>query len=162
MSKESEPDEKWYAVVTRFRNEKATSRNLANNGLYAYVPLRKQIKQYRSKKKISLIPLLNCYVFVKLDLRDQVRVLETPGVLGFVKFSDQIAVIPDREMEVLEMIERGDYPSEVVTDAIREGDMVEVTMGVLRGLRGRLIKINNLKTFVVSIESIGHSISIYN
>ncbi len=151
---------KWHAVITRYRNEKAVANYLSARGLQSYVPLQKIVKQYASRKKTNFIPLINCHVFVRIESKDQGEVLNTPGVLSFIKFSDKIAIIPDREMEILELVCSGQYPFKVESEQVAEGDFVEVISGKLSGIKGRLTKANNANRFVVHFENIDHSISI--
>ena len=41
------------------------------------------------------------YVFVHLDLKDRLRVLQVPSVVRFVSFNGHPAPLPDAEIEVL-------------------------------------------------------------
>jgi len=95
-----------------------------------------------------------------MHLRDHVKVLETPGVIKFVRFCNDIVKVPEEDILTMQRVIRGDYPMEVLDHEISTGDEVEVTAGSLIGVRGSILQINNRKRFVISITNIGRSITI--
>ena len=58
--KDKELEAKWYAVYTRPRFEKQVHRGLHDQGIDAYLPLVKTMKQWSDRKKMVEIPLTNC------------------------------------------------------------------------------------------------------
>ncbi len=150
----------WYVAITKYRHEKSVSRQLKQRGIESFIPLHQVVRKYASGKKRYDIPLINCYVFVHMDIRNHVRVLELPGAIGFVKFCNEIVKVPDSDIELMRRIVGGDYPLQVLDHEVKEGDAVEVTAGRLVGVRGRILRINNKHKFVVSIDNIGRSITI--
>lgn len=150
----------WYAIVTKYRHEKSVAKLLGRIGIETFIPLQKVVRKYNSGKKTFEIPLISCYVFTQMNIREHVKVLEMPGVLGFVKFCNEIVEVPEEALELMKRVNRGEYPVEVLDHNINAGDEVEVVSGSLRGVKGRLVKINNKKRFVISIDNIGRSFSI--
>ena len=155
-----EPEQKWFAVVTRYRNEKAVASRLTEKGIRAYLPLKKIVREYASRKKVHQVPLFNCYVFVKIKLNKYPEVLETPSVLHFIKFGGEFAEIPEREIDLLRLVSEKNYHIDVLKQHFKEGDAVQVVAGPLKGIQGKLIKINNRKRFVVEFEKINRSVAI--
>ncbi|MBK8501574.1 MAG: UpxY family transcription antiterminator [Saprospiraceae bacterium] len=152
---------RWYAIVTKYRNEKMIAKKLNAINHEAYVPLMKTVRQYTSRKKIHHLPLINCYVFVKIDLKDMVKVLEITNVFHFVKFGNEIAEISENEITILRRITEVDYPLEVIDHSVLSaGDQVEIIEGPLAGIRGTLIKNQNKKKFVVEFDKLEHKIAI--
>ena len=78
-------ESKWFAVYTKYKCEKYVVDHLARKGIAAYVPLITKIKQYSSRVKRFDIPLINCYVFVKITKDQYIKVLETQYVMSFIK-----------------------------------------------------------------------------
>jgi transcription antitermination factor NusG len=152
---------RWYAIVTKYRNEKMIAKKLNAINCEAYVPVMKTVRQYASRKKIHHLPLINCYVFVKIDLKDMIKVLEITNVFHFVKFGDEIAEISENEIALLRRITGVDYPLEVINHStFTQGDQVVVTEGPLAGIRGTLIKSQNKKRFVVEFDKLDRRIAI--
>ena len=151
---ESEP--RWFAIYTNFKREKLVAGLLANKGIEAYVPLQHLTRRYTRKIRQVALPLINCYVFVKIIKPQYVPVLQTQDVLRFIKFSQDLLAIPDTEMDILRRI-AGDanVGVTVVEGVFSKGDMVEVASGNLAGVKGRLIEERGEKAFVVELQHIG-------
>jgi transcription antitermination factor NusG len=149
---------RWFAVYTRYKREKLVKKMLEDKGIEAYLPLQKKTRQYIRKIKTVELPLINCYVFVKIVKDQYIGVLETENVLRFVRFSQNIVAIPDREMEVMRRVVGEGIPIEVEVSAFVPGDAVEIIGGNLTGLRGKLVEKHNKKRFVVDLDVIGHSL----
>lgn len=150
----------WYAIITRYRNEKSVARQLERKKIKAYVPTYKVVRKYASGRKTFDLPLINCYVFVQMDIKDHVKVLETPGVINFVKFCEEIVKVPEQDIETLRRIVSGGVPLEVLDQKVQIGDQVEIIAGTLMGLQGYISKINNKRRFIVNLSSLGRSISL--
>lgn len=153
---ESEP--KWFAVYTRFKSEKVVHRLLATKNIEAYLPLQKVTRRYTRKIKHHDIPLISCYVFVRITREEYVPVLETENVLRFIKFARNLYAIPDHEIDIIRRV-TGEG-EEVVAEpgTFQEGDMVEIIGGKLTGIKGRLVEKHGKKQVVVELESIGFSL----
>ncbi len=150
----------WYAIITRYRNEKSVARQLERNQIKAYVPTYKVVRKYASGRKTFELPLINCYVFVHMDIKDHVKVLDTPGVINFVRFCKKIVNVPDKDIETMRRIVNGGVPLEVLDHKIQIGDQVEIIAGTLMGLQGHISKVNNKRRFVVNLSSLGRSVSL--
>jgi transcription antitermination factor NusG len=148
----------WYAVTTKYKCEKLVTTALHRKGVDAYVPLLRRTRRYTRKIKNYEVPLINCYVFVRIALKDRVRVLEEPHVHQFIGFDGKIAPIPEHEMQMMRRIV-GEL-SEVVVEPREwlEGDRVEVIAGNLTGIKGTLVEQSGKHEFVVELESLGYQL----
>ena len=54
----------WYAIYTRSRGEKVTAKLLSDQGIEAYLPLQRKLRQWSDRKKWVEVPYINSYVFV--------------------------------------------------------------------------------------------------
>lgn len=133
--------------------------HLAKKGIAAYVPLISSVKQYASRVKISEIPLINCYAFVKITKNEYVRVLETQYVMSFIKQRQNLISIPEEEINLLKRIvgEIENVSAENIEMDL--GDEVEIISGNLTGIRGRLVESEGKNKFVVQLASIGYQLS---
>lgn len=151
----------WYAIYTRFKCEKQVVRDLQAKGIHAYVPLMERVRRYTRKIKKYQIPLINCYVFVKIKDDERVRVLETENVLRFIKPGKKLVSIPEEEIDILRRIV-GDTALEVETTEYQfaVGDEVEIIGGSLTGLQARMIDAINKNTIVIGLENLGYQFHI--
>ena len=58
---------RWFAIYTRFKREKVVLEELKRKGIEAYLPLQKKVRIYGKRKRISELPLFNCYLFVTVS-----------------------------------------------------------------------------------------------
>lgn len=155
-----EEDSKWYAIYTMYKSEKQVAMHLMRKGIEAYLPLISRTRRYQRKIKSYQIPLINCYLFVKIKKNEQAKVLETEHVLKFIKQGKELNAIPQHEIDVLKRIEGVDFDIEVTAAVYEIGDEVEIMKGSLAGLKGKLVSRMGKKQFVVEIESIGVSLQL--
>lgn len=80
-------------------------------------------------------------LFVHKNKRDYFNVLNVPGVVRFISFSNGPATIPDYQIEILKRLLSKESDLEITTENFEPGDPVEVTAGNLLGLTGELISI---------------------
>jgi len=155
----SDTEERWFAIYTKYKCEKFVTDLLARKGIAAYVPLITKTKRYASRVKRFEVPLINCYVFVKITKRDYVRVLETQYVMSFIKQRKNLISIPENEIDLLKRIVGEIEDVNVGSIAMHVGDEVEIISGNLTGLKGRLEEVEGKNRFVVQLESIGFQLS---
>ena len=156
----SDSEPKWFAVYTRFKSEKFIVEKLIKKGINAYVPLLKFTRKYASKTKQVELPLISCYVFVKITKSDYIKVLQTEHVIQFLKLNGELISIPEKEMEILKWVVGESLVEKATEGNIKSGTEVEVIGGNLTGLRGKVVKKQNKKFFLVSLESIGYSLEV--
>lgn len=149
---------RWFAVYTRSKSEKVVQRQLVNKGIENYLPLQKVTRRYTRKIKHHEIPLISCYIFVKIIKDEYVPVLETENVVNYVKTKKQLISIPEAEIEMLRRVvgEGEDVVAEL--GKFTEGDPVELIGGKLTGLKGKLVEKQGKKQMVIELETIGFSL----
>ncbi|MDF1868647.1 MAG: UpxY family transcription antiterminator [Saprospiraceae bacterium] len=150
---------RWFAIYTNYKREKLVQSMLDQKGIHAYVPLQKVTRRYTRKIKTLELPLINCYVFVKITNKEYVPVLETEHVLKFIRFSKNLISIPEAEIEIIKRVVGEGIEVEIEQgNRYKEGDEVEIVAGNLLGLKGRLISINGKKQMLVELENMGYSL----
>ncbi len=156
-----ESEFRWFAVHTRSKSEKFVQRMLTRKGIHAYLPLQKLMRRYARSTRLVEKPLINSYVFVKIIKTEYLPVLETENVAGFVKFSKNMIAIPEEEMDMLRRItmEEG-LDVEAVPSHFMEGDKVEIAMGNLAGMQGRIVKLEGKRKMQVELGHLGYSLLI--
>lgn len=134
---------RWFAISTRFKREKVVVKALTKQGIHAYLPLQKLLRQYGRKKRWVELPLFTSYVFVKIVKKEYVPVLATLNVVQFIRFAGNLISIPEKEIQMVQRIVGEGIPLEVEQGHFVEGDTVEISTGNLAGLRGTLIQESN-------------------
>ena len=76
-----------------------------------------------------------------------------------MSFNDKITPIPDSEMESIRTLVESNFQYDPCP-LIREGMMVEVTHGPLRGVLGRLVRKGSHARLVLSVDLIGQAVSV--
>jgi len=152
----------WNALYVNSRTEKKVVELLLSKNIEAYVPLVKTLRQWSDRKKMVEFPLLNGYVFVKITPIQQEKVLQTKGVVNFVRSEGKIAIIRDIEIERLKQLVTLGYQLEVshIKQNYKEGDKVKIISGPLKEVEG-YVSVNKDGRFIeVLLESIGQSLKV--
>ena len=146
----------WYAITTRFKCEKHVAAQLQRKGIEVYVPLLTRTKRYTRKIKTYQVPLISCYVFVRIGKREMVRVLETPHVVDFVRFDGKVAGVREHEIALLKRIVGEVRQLSAEPRSWLKGDRVEIVSGGLTGIQGVLIERQGRHEVVVELDSLGY------
>lgn len=157
--KQPEKEEpKWFAIYTRYKREKLIYKRLREKGIHTYLPLQQFQRHYTRKTRMVELPLISCYLFTKITRKEYVPVLETPDVIQFVKFANELIPIPDEEIQLMKRIVGEQVELEVQPIGLQEGDEVEIIGGNLTGIRGILIRRESKKNFLVELTRTGYAL----
>jgi len=149
---------KWYAIYTHPRAEKQVFQRLLEQGIEAYLPLQKTLRQWSDRKKMVEVPLFTSYVFVRINRRSYDDVLRTNGVVKYVMFEGKAATIPNEQIDNLKIIVNSNENIETDWKRLEKGERVRVTAGSLRGLTGELITDGKRKKVLVRIDRIDQNL----
>ena len=150
---------KWLAVYTKPQHEKAVEKEFQKKGFEAYLPILKERRKWSDRKKWVEFPLFRSYIFVRIEIKNALFVLQTLGVVKVVKFGGEVAVVQNKNIEAIKLIIEGGYNPEPLNYFIK-GDPVEVKDGPLKGLVGEVIRLDKNDRLVLRVDAIQHSISI--
>ena len=153
---------RWFAVYTQYKKEKYVVKELQQKGVNAYVPLQKLVRQYASRKKRVELPLITCYIFVKITTKEYIKVLKQDYVVKFVKFSNNLLCIPEREIETIKRVvgEGFEVTAQSRSKQWNVGDEVEVVMGGMTGMRGQLKQVKGKNILTIELETLQHTLEI--
>lgn len=152
-------DPSWYAAYTSANHEKRVAEQLGIRSVEHFVPLYESVRRWKDRKVRLQLPLFPGYVFVRLALRDRMRVLQVPGVARLVGFNGLPCALPDSDIEALKAgltsgVRAQPHPYLTV------GRRVRVTAGPLAGMQGVLARKKNGARFVISLELIQRSVAV--
>jgi transcription antitermination factor NusG len=151
----------WKALYVASRSEKKVAERLLESGIEAYLPLKKEKKQWSDRKKIVITPLINGYVFIKIDEKQRELVFRIPGVIQYVKFNGSDAVIREEEINILKSIEQKGYYAEAgAIDKLNVGEHTIIKHGQFKGMSGFVDRINDKDIYTIHLESIGYSLKV--
>jgi transcription antitermination factor NusG len=143
----------WYATYTCANHEKQVAAQLQSRALECFLPLYRSVRRWKDRRVTLDLPLFPGYLFVRLALRDRMRVLQIPSVVHLVSFSGQPVAIPDDEMDRLR---RGLSHSSCAEPHpfLTAGRRVRIMRGPLAGCEGVLRRRKNNFRFVILIDLI--------
>lgn len=153
---------RWYALYTRPRHEKKVAAQLASKGIDHFLPLWQTRHRWSDRWKEVALPLFPNYLFVRLNLeniRQYVAVLRTPGVVHLVRFNGRVEAVPDEEIENVQRICESSLPYDPFP-YLREGRLVEIVRGPLKGLRGWVVQREGEFRVVVSVHILMRSVAV--
>jgi transcriptional antiterminator NusG len=149
----------WFAIWTRSRHEKMVRDQLAQKDVEVFLPTITKWSRWKDRKKAIDWPLFPGYCFARFNGSERLHVLKVEGVVTIVGTDGVPSPIPAIEIEsVRRLIE-----SELSFDPcplIKEGMMVEVKSGPLKGVVGRLIRKGAHARLVLSVDLIGQAVSV--
>jgi len=149
----------WYAFYTKPRHEKKVEIQLIEKQIRCYLPMRKVLHRWSDRKKWVEEPLFRGYIFVYGDEALRYRAVQTRGVVRAVMFGGKLAVVHDEEIEMIKKILRESENAEAVP-FVDIGDEVEVQVGPLIGLRGRLEAFQSMYRLIIDVPSIQQAIRV--
>ena len=147
---------RWFAVYTKSRAEKKVAEQIAKYGYNVYLPLKKEVRQWKDRLKKVEVPLFNSYVFVKVDDKEY---YEIPKLInGFVKYvtigGQRVAV---REKEISAIKKMLDFSAEnidVSNEEYKINQRVKISSGKLKGFEGKLVEFRGKAKIAIRIDSL--------
>jgi transcriptional antiterminator NusG len=149
----------WFAIWTRSRHEQVVREQLLRKQIEVFLPTVTRWSRWKDRRKQIDWPLFPGYCFARFDPGHRVPVLKCTGVVSIVSQDGEPALIPEHEIEGIRVL----VESELAYDPcplIREGMMVEVTHGPLRGVAGRLLRKGAHARLILSVDLIGQAVSV--
>ena len=150
---------RWYAAYICSKHEKRVAEQFSQKSLEHFLPQYESMRRWKDRRVKLRLPLFPGYVFVRLALRDRLRVLETPSVVRLVGFNGHPAALPDKEMEVL----RACVAAQLVAEPcayLMAGRRVRIKCGPLADLEGVLVRWKNTLRVVLSLDLIASSAAV--
>ena len=138
----------WFALYTKPHNEKKVAEKFLSMGIEAYCPTIVVEKQWSDRKKKIQQPLLNSYVFVKLNDQERALVFAVPGVVRYLFWLGKPAIVKDSEiLAIKEMLEES-YKAITVT-GVQPGSTITLQEGVFKGQSATFVEQKGNKTILV-------------
>jgi transcriptional antiterminator NusG len=152
-------DAQWYALWTRSRHEQIVRQQLERKQIDAFLPTVARWSRWKDRRKKIDWPLFPGYCFARFDGADRLPVLTCTGVVRIVSLDGEPAPVPAHEIDGIRRL----VETELAFDPcpfVKEGTMVEVRYGPLKGISGRLIRKNEKARLVLAVDLIGQAVSV--
>jgi transcription antitermination factor NusG len=149
----------WFAAYTNSHHEKRVASYFAERQIEAFLPLYATRHRWKNRCEMNLeLPLFPNYVFVLIDPRERVRVLEVPGVQSLVGFGRTLAPLPHFEIEALRsgLGQRKIEPHPYLVI----GERVRIKAGPMTGMEGVLVRKKNNFRVVLALDVIMQSVAV--
>ena len=152
----------WRVFYTKPRAEKRTLARLCAAGHDAFLPLRTTMRQWSDRRQRVDVPLFPSYLFARVDERARLDVLQDEGVVKTVHFGGTLAVVPPREVELLQALAATPELVEAVSrEAFPLGAEVFVLRGPLAGVHGRVVGHPRDLYLLVEVPSVQQAVRIH-
>ena len=152
-------ERRWYAAYTCAKHEKRVAEQLTQRSLENFLPQYGSVRRWKDRRVKLQLPLFPGYVFVRLALRERLRVLETPSVVRLVGFNGQPTALPDKEIEALRACAAAQLQAEPHS-YLTAGRRVRIKSGPLAELEGVLVRRKNAIRVVLSLDLIAQSAAV--
>ena len=149
----------WYAIWTRSRHEQVVRDQLEKKGYDAFLPTVARWSRWKDRKKKIDWPLFPGYCFARFDRDERLSILTCTGVVSIVSFDSEIASIPEQEIDGIRRLVGSDLQFDPCP-FIREGMLVEVIGGPLKGVIGRLVRKGAHARLILAVDLIGQAVSV--
>jgi transcription antitermination factor NusG len=146
----------WYAVYTRPRWEKKVADLLTKKKVDNYCPLNRVVRQWADRKKTVFEPLFTSYVFVNALPEEYLAIKQTDGILNFVYWLGQPAIIKNEEIDAVKQFLADYHNVQLEKVAVNINDQVKITSGPLMSREGNVIEVKS-RTVRVLLPSLGYA-----
>jgi transcription antitermination factor NusG len=149
----------WYAVYTSAHHEKKATAEISRRGIESFLPVYQSVRRWSDRRITLDLPLFPGYLFVRLDLRDRLKVLDVPGVARLVGFGGLPMALPEDQITGLRAGLDANLPA-FPHPYLRTGRKVRIMRGPLCGVVGTLTRKKALYRVVLSLDLIMRSVAV--
>lgn len=152
-------DPRWYAAYTSANHEKRVAEQFAARSIEHFLPSYASVRRWKDRRVTLQLPLFPGYVFVRMELRNRLQVLQVPGVARLVGFGGVPTPLQQQEIDAL----RTGLASGVCAEPhpyLNAGRRARIKQGPLAGLEGILLRWKGNWRVVLSLDLIQRSVSV--
>ena len=152
----------WYAIYTKPRHEFVVHGELQKKGIESFLPIFKRLQHWKDRKKFVEFPLFPGYLFVHVqhDSAAFLNVLKTRSVVTFISSTPgNPSTVAVEEIQSLKLLLESGEELDVYPN-LKEGELIRVKRGPLKGAEGILSVKENQYQFMVNIHLLGRSVGV--
>lgn len=155
----SSPKRYWFAIQVIPRRENKALLLLDSQGYESFLPTYRVRHIWSDRVKVLERPLFPGYVFCRIQEGAFGLVLATPGIGRFVTVGGTPCPISDDEICSLARVSRSGLPA-LPHPYFVVNQKVQVVNGLFAGVVGAVVRVENQRRLIVSVDAIERSISI--
>lgn len=148
----------WYVLITKPKSEIKAAQRLQALGFEVYCPTRVEVRQWSDRKKKVTVPLLPSMLLINLPDNERAQVFVVPGVLRYLFWLGQPAVVPEHEVELLKEIAEGKQQV-LATEKIAVGKEVDLKKFGFTAEKGTVKYISGNQCWVV-LHKLGYVVKL--
>lgn len=147
-------NECWLVLYTRPNFEKIIDKKLRELGFNTYLPLQKELRHWNDRSVWIETPLFRSYIFIKTNLKKKDLAFRVDGILNYVSFGSQFSTLSEEEIDRIKQLcsYQGKISIEFENPGL--GTKVEISEGLLKGLKGFLVDIDDGSKIHININSL--------
>ncbi len=153
------PDTAWYAVAVRSNFERIVAQSLRQKDYEVFFPSYLSKRQWSDRTKVIECALFSGYLFCRMNMRQRVPLLNTPGVSSIVGIGKAAVPVEDREIAAIQKLVESGLPV-APWPFLKAGQFVHINRGPLTGVEGIVIASKNRSRLVVSVEMLQRSVTV--
>ena len=153
----------WYVLWTHSHCELQVHDQLGAKGFHVFLPKINVWARQFGTRRLAPSPMFPGYLFLHHAM-DKASYLDVRKVRGLVRVLgerwDQLAVVPDAEIEAIQTVLRARLPL-LPHPYLREGQRVRITRGPMTDVEGILVRVNLQKgLLVLSVNLLRRSVAV--
>jgi len=154
-------DRNWYVLQTRPRKEILVVAQVEQKQIEVFCPFVEKIQIWSDRKKKIKVPLFSGYVFVKATEEERkYAIMDTIGAVKYIFFQNRPAIVKNSEIEFIMKALIEPERISIEDKKIKKGDLVKVTYGHFKGMKGIVNEFRGKYKLTVNLEELSYSVSI--
>jgi transcription antitermination factor NusG len=149
----------WFAAQVRPGLEKSVNLHLENAGYKCFLPVAKCSRRWPDRIEEIELPLFCGYVFCRMNPRERLPVLQTPGVILLVGAGTTPMPVEEAELAAIQRVAKSGLPL-MPWPYLPVGRVARMEHGPLEGLRGIVVRIKSGAKLVLTISLVRRSVAV--
>ncbi len=149
----------WYAVAVRSNFERIVAESLRLKDYQVFLPAYLSKRRWSDRTKVVEAALFPGYLFCRMDIRQRIPLLDTPGVASIVGVGKHAMPVNEAEIAAIRGIIESGLPV-APWPYLKAGQTVRIQRGPLSGVSGTVVASKNRSRLVVSVEMLRRSVTV--
>ena len=151
----------WYVLQTKPRKENLVITQVESKNIEAFSPFVEKIKIWSDRKKKVKEPLFSGYVFIHATEEERkIAIKDTIGAIKYIFFQKRPAIVKEEEIKFIKQAMIEPERISVEDKKIKKGDLINVTYGHFKGMKGIVNEFRGKYKLTVNLEELSYSVSI--
>ena len=154
---QDDSESRWWAILTKTRQEKALGRQLLAQKIAFFLPLVEKDRLIRGRRVRSFLPVFNGYVFLFGTAEERVDALRTNRISQVLEVPDQNQLCVDLQ-QLSRLIET--RAPVTVERRLEPGRRVRIKSGAMAGLEGTVLARRGSVRLLIAVNFLQSGISV--